>query len=115
MNYDLENIKKLLRSYLRENLSLLKFFYKGKLIDVKNPLKISLINLKEGDYGDGYNFEVSMIIENIMINCVMNSKHACLIFKVSYECNPINKITGVREKPNEIIIEIKDNRIDLKD
>lgn len=66
------------------------------------------IQLKEGDYGDGYNFKCETLNLRVMIDDDECPYDAEFIIKVSYKASDNCK------KPNEFIESIKDNTIFLK-
>lgn len=110
MLYDEERIKNLIPQFIKSHRSEISFFKKGKKINVSLFSGIHVINVTKGDYGDGFNFEAVITIDTVQIEGLTCLMKASLTLKVGYECHS----TGINLKePQEFIIEIKNNRINL--
>lgn len=106
MEYCLESIQKDFRLFWKSAKDAVSFKLNGKAI---NPESIPSfqIQINEGDFGDGYNFQCQSLDLKILIdNCERRYK-ADFIIKVV----PISVNNG---KPTEKIVAIKDNCIYLK-
>lgn len=112
MKFDYEKIEEQLSQLLRKHWRDYTFVVGTEPLDVKNVTKVSVLNLEQGDYMDGYNFQASG-----QMRIVVQLDEASLS-ELLYNFSCILKVeasTDSNEKePQENITSIKNNKISVR-
>lgn len=108
MNFDKNVIKQEIQCLLRQEFKNLKFYLNGKKIDPQSVTVEGGIQLDEGDFGAGYNFNCRLLNLRVLTENTEHSYEGECILKVSY------KIVDNASKPVEFLESIKDNKIQIK-
>lgn len=110
MKYDKEQIDSEFSKFWRENKNLMKYNYRGNTVTPESVSSFSL-QLREGDYGEGYNFHCDALNMRVKINNHEKPYNAEFVIKVGIADDTKNQ----NGKPLETVLGIKNNTIFLKD